>query len=150
MTASSPFFDIGSGVGSGTACPATRYGRVSLEGVWALVSISSRLTSPARENKMYKPEVTIGIITKSSSFARQKRIYYGPRGIERRVKRCCSDNPVCPFPSRCDQEHTKFVNATHNPKEPPEKEYERPHPSVIETYHFSGPRAITHGDMVRC
>jgi len=94
--------------------------------------------------------VTVRMITKSSSFARQKRIYYGPRGVERRIKRCCLDNLDCPFPSRCDQEYTKFVNATDNPKEPPKKEYERPYSSPIETYHFHGPRAITHGDMVRC
>lgn len=106
--------------------------------------------SPAGENNMYKPEATVRIIMKSILAIRQKRIYYGPRGIERRVEHCCSDNPVCPFPYRCDYQYTKFVNATDNPKEPPKKEYERPHPSVIETYHFCGSRAITHGDLIRC
>ena len=72
--------------------------------------------------------------------------------MDRRIKRCCADNPECKsteIGGICYWKYTKFVNATDNPKEPPMKEYKRPRPSVIDTYKTPGLR-VTHGDIMRC
>ena len=63
---------------------------------------------------------------------------YGSRGMERRLRRCCDDNPDCPFVIECDRLYTKFVNTTDTYREPPKKEYKRPRPSVVDTYKLHG------------
>ena len=98
---------------------------------------------------MYNPEATIRILSKSLLCIRQGGIYYGAIGMERRIKRCCSDNPECKLGDKCDELHTKFVNVTDNPKEPSGGKYERPRSSVMETYKLHGLKQLTHADILR-
>ena len=97
---------------------------------------------------MYKPEATIRILRKSILYNRRGRIYYGAKGMERRIIRCCDDNQFCPFPDYCFYKYKQFVNATDNPKET-KREYKRPQRSVIDTYKTPG-LSLSHGDILRC
>jgi hypothetical protein len=94
----------------------------------------------------YSPEVTLRIIRHSTS--KEPSCWtYGPKAVERRVIRCCDDNPECRFAVECDRLYTKFVNVTDNPREP-SGGYERPRPSVIETYKLHGIKL--NDNIVRC
>ena len=97
---------------------------------------------------MYSPEVTLRIITHSTR--KQPSFWtYGVKAVERRVKRCCADNPDCKMAVECDRLYTKFVNATDNPKEPSGDKYERSRSSVVETYKLHGLRQPIHADILR-
>jgi hypothetical protein len=96
---------------------------------------------------MYTPEVTLRIIRWSTR--RQPSCWtYNAKAVERRIKRCCTDNPECTKGEECYGLYVKFVNVTDNPKEPSGDKYERPRPSVIETYKLHGIKLDT--DIVRC
>jgi len=41
---------------------------------------------------MFNPEATLRLL---------KGRFWGAKAMERRVKRCCDDNPECPFPDEC-------------------------------------------------
>ena len=92
---------------------------------------------------MYNPEATIRILR------RPDHLGYGSRGMERRIKRCCSDNPECELAFECVRLYTKFVNTTDTYREPPGKEYKRPRPSVVDTYKLHGLRQPIHTDILR-
>jgi len=97
---------------------------------------------------MYNPEVTLRIIRRSTR-KHPSPWTYGAKGVERRIKRCCADNPECEMGDKCYQLYDKFVNVTDNPKEPSGDKYERPRSSVMETYKLHGLRQLTHADIVR-
>lgn len=52
---------------------------------------------------MYKPEVTIKLM---------RERFWGPKAIERRIKRCCADNPDCPIQTECLVEYDAYVTNT--------------------------------------
>jgi len=95
----------------------------------------------------YNPEITLRIIWWSKS-GRPSVWTYGVKAVERRIKRCCADNPDCKKADECYYQYVKFVNTTENPKEPDRDKYKRPKPSVVETYKLHG--IILNEDMVRC
>jgi len=51
---------------------------------------------------MYKPAATIRIL---------KERFYGPAAVERRVYRCCADNPDCPIGQECRAEYDAYINS---------------------------------------
>ena len=98
---------------------------------------------------MYNPEVTLRIIRWSTR--KQPSCWtYGVKAVERRIKRCCGDNPDCKMSDECYSLYAKLVNVTDNPKEPAGDKYERPQPSITETYKFHGLKRIVNPDLVRC
>jgi hypothetical protein len=54
---------------------------------------------------MLTPEVTLNLI-------RQRR--YGARAMERRVKKCCAENPGCPYKNKCLTLYDAFEEARDN------------------------------------
>jgi len=52
---------------------------------------------------MFKPEATLRLL---------RGRFWGARAMERRVKRCCADNPDCPIEAECAAEYDAFVNVT--------------------------------------
>jgi len=52
---------------------------------------------------MFTPEITLGLI-------RQRQ--YGTKAMERRVKRCCAENPGCPHQAECRALYDHFVDTT--------------------------------------
>lgn len=97
---------------------------------------------------MFTPEVTLRIIRWSTS-KRPSCWTWGPKAVKRRVERCCADNLDCKRADECYHGYVRFVNATDNPKEPPEGGYQRRAPTPVETYPFHGPSHLSRGDMVR-
>ena len=98
---------------------------------------------------MYNPEVTLRIIRWSTR--KQPSCWtYGVKAVEKRLVQCCSDHPKCKRVRECCQLYDKFVNATDNPKEPAGDKYDRPRPSVMQTYKFHGLHRIVNPDLVRC
>jgi len=61
---------------------------------------------------MFDPEITLTII-------RERR--YGPHKMERRVKRCCADNPGCPYKIVCNADYDAVLDALDAPNECPPK-----------------------------
>lgn len=57
---------------------------------------------------MLTPEVTLNLI-------RQRR--YGARAMERRVKKCCVENPGCLYQDECARLYDKFVDTTETRKD---------------------------------
>jgi len=55
---------------------------------------------------MYNPEATLKLM---------KERFWGASAMERRIKRCCSDNPDCPIQAECTKEYDSFVDS----KDPP-------------------------------
>lgn len=55
---------------------------------------------------MVKPEATLGLLR-----SHHKRAW-GARAMERRVIRCCEDNPECPYQVECNALYDTFVNVT--------------------------------------
>lgn len=57
---------------------------------------------------MVKPEVTLGLL----------RSYYkrawGAKAMERRVLRCCDQNPDCIYENECSALYDSFVNVTED------------------------------------
>ena len=56
---------------------------------------------------MFKPEATLRLL---------KERFWGAKAMERRVIRCCADNPGCPCKDQCKAEYNAFVNATDGDK----------------------------------
>ena len=56
---------------------------------------------------MFKPEATLRLL---------KEKVWGAKAMERRLIRCCADNPGCPYIDQCKAEYDAFVNATDNEK----------------------------------
>lgn len=50
---------------------------------------------------MVRPEVTIKLM---------RRQLWGTRAMERRVNRCCADNPTCSLQDECFKQYVKFVD----------------------------------------
>ena len=98
---------------------------------------------------MYHPEATLRLLRKSLDYLSERGIYYGPHGMERRILRCCAENPTCPFKDECYRLYVQFVNRTNDPKAPTAKK-EKVGRSVIETYHFHGLKSLGHGTVLRC
>jgi hypothetical protein len=55
---------------------------------------------------MLTPEVTIKLIEER---------FWGAKAMERRVIRCCSDNPNCLFQAQCCQQYDWFLDARDVP-----------------------------------
>lgn len=115
-------------------------------------------SSPASENKMYKPEATINILEDSLLYARQGGTYYKARGMEQRIKRCCSGNPECLLAEECRILYNKFVMHSADTKKPRKKHRQtRSSPINVdlkicssESYRFYGPKDLTHENILRC
>ena len=74
------------------------------------------LASPNSE--MFTPEATLKLM---------KERFWGARAMERRVIRCCADNPACPIKAECALEYDAFVDS----KDPPcKQDYPSYHRSV--------------------
>ena len=58
---------------------------------------------------MFTPEATLKLM---------KERFWGARAMERRVIRCCADNPDCPIKAECKREYDAFVDS----KDPPCKQ----------------------------
>jgi hypothetical protein len=56
---------------------------------------------------MFKPEATLRLL---------KERFWGAKAMERRMKRCCADNPDCPIQAECLAEYDTFVNVTDGDK----------------------------------
>jgi len=54
---------------------------------------------------MFKPEATLRLL---------KERFWGAKAMERRVKRCCADNPECPYKDECQVLYDTFVNVTED------------------------------------
>jgi len=54
---------------------------------------------------MFKPEATLRLL---------KERFWGAKAMERRVIRCCADNPDCSCKDECQALYDAFVNATDN------------------------------------
>ncbi len=93
-------------------------------------------------------EATLRILQKSLNHIARGKVYYGPQGMERRVFRCCDDNPDCTSQERCCELYSKFVNAT-NVKAAPSARQPAVRESVIETYKFHGLKNINYGIPMR-
>ena len=52
---------------------------------------------------MYKPEATLELI---------KERGYGAKAMERRIKRCCADNPDCAHKAECVLLYDRFIDST--------------------------------------
>lgn len=115
----------------------------------APISESNWVSSPARENKMYKPKATINILEDSLLYAQQGGTYYKARGMEQRIKRCCSGNPECLLVEECRALYDKFVRNTTDTKKP-RKKHQQLRSSPVESYRFYGPKDLTHVNILRC
>lgn len=62
------------------------------------------LASPNGE--MFKPEVTLRLM---------RERFWGAKAMERRVIRCCADNPDCSIKVECVAEYDAFVNSKDAP-----------------------------------
>ena len=60
-------------------------------------------------SEMFTPEATLKLM---------KERFWGARAMERRVIRCCADNPDCPIKAECKREYDAFVDS----KDPPCKQ----------------------------
>lgn len=56
---------------------------------------------------MFKPEATLKLM---------RERFWGAKAMERRVIRCCADNPDCMFKDECKAEYDAFVNVTEGDK----------------------------------
>jgi len=65
------------------------------------------LASP--NDEMFKPEATLKLM---------RERFWGARAMERRVIRCCADNPDCPIKAECLLEYDAFMES----KDPPCKQ----------------------------
>jgi len=54
---------------------------------------------------MFTPEITLKLL-------HQRR--YGARAMERRVKKCCAENPGCPYQNECAKLYDAFVDGTYD------------------------------------
>ena len=52
---------------------------------------------------MFKPEATLRLM---------RERFWGAKAMERRVLRCCADNPDCPIEAECVKEYDDFVKST--------------------------------------
>jgi len=50
---------------------------------------------------MVKPKATLKLMDEG---------FWGAKAMERRVIKCCADNPDCPFQESCYQQYVKFVD----------------------------------------
>ena len=44
---------------------------------------------------------------------------WGAKAMERRIKRCCADNPECQFEAKCNALYDTFVDRSEEYKPPP-------------------------------
>ena len=75
---------------------------------------------------MITPEATLKLINEG---------FWGAKAMERRVIKCCTDNPDCPFQESCYQQYVKFVDirdANHKTQWP---SYRRSIETRLANYH---------------
>ena len=80
---------------------------------------------------MFNPEVTLRIIRHSRS-SEPSRWHWGVKAVERRIDRCCDDNPDCERAIECFDEYVQFVNGTDNPKHIYDDDCRKVYRSIIE------------------
>lgn len=99
----------------------------TLAGIMDLPTMREGRREKESEGEMLTPEATLKLMEEG---------YWGAKAMERRVIKCCADNPGCPFKERCLREYDKLVDRSEVPSRTDQPGYKRNLTGKLLNYHL--------------